>query len=71
MERDRNKQNGCSEGERLESNVETDAQQNADTEEEETDKLLKRDHNDVVEDAVKQRKGSNKKEGKFLAGFLV
>ncbi|KAI6222022.1 Protein lin-10 [Aphelenchoides besseyi] len=39
------------------------AQQPVDeTEEEETDKLLKKDPNEAVEEAVRQRKGSNKKE---------
>lgn len=43
---------------------------NADAEEEEeTDKLLKKNHNEAVEEAVRQRKGSNKKEGKLLCIF--
>lgn len=32
-------------------------------EEEETDKLLKRDHNEMVEDSCRQKKQNNKKEG--------
>lgn len=76
-EEQRNKQqNGCIEPERnspvssalsiscLEENVEAETQQlNTETEEQETDKLLKKDHNESVEDNVRQRKGSNRKEG--------
>lgn len=35
----------------------------ADEEEEETDKLLRRDHNETVEEAIKSKKNPNKKEG--------
>jgi hypothetical protein len=51
----------------LESTIESESQQNADIEEEETDKLLKKDHNDSVEEALRQRKGSQKKEGEFFS----
>jgi hypothetical protein len=37
-----------------------------DNEELETDKLLKKDHNEVVEEAIRGRKPVNKKEGRFL-----
>jgi hypothetical protein len=46
---------------------------NADAdEEEETDKLLKKDHNAAIEEAVRQqRKGSSKKEGKISVHFSI